>query len=626
MNSASQGLAHQADGFALEVFSGRSPRLTPTRNVAFVPRDVLEQPYEGYSLLETTHTGVYWILKNGQRLNNRCYCQVCRTSFNGSGSNIKAHIAKHQGSKQYSDDQKMCAAFLFLIKHSIGFTTFRDPLVKIFLPQMSSSVIEQLLVRGCTGVHAMIQKELENRDVTVMIDGWCDASLRRFLGVALAYYNETRNTIVHRLLDLGHGIAGRHTAAQLTTFLRNCLADFGVQPQQVVCLCSDSASVNPAVAENLSTNWMPCCVHLWNLVVQNFVANSPEQFRDVLGKINNLRKKTLWIEYVGRMGHKKRNITGFCPTRWCSVCACIDSFLDFRETIMAFQAEQMKTNPLFSEADFEATSSVNNLLQRFSEANDLLLQADQNDGLASVYEAINAVYLVICHLCDREWDFSHAVAMAKLEVEVRFFNIDSKFCCRVMFAGLLNVRHTLPSWLEEKCDVLAPLLCYEVELTAGDYSLEQERHENDERYSDERPLLEIIEDSPASYQNTEILDEISNFFHFRKKYHGTTFSLFWSNCDRFANLAKYAAFLRRMPTTTVWLERAFSIARRNLSWTRLRLSPEKATKICFLALNFNQAMSALGLSAEDMSDEIPAEMLEQVADDESDDFALDEEQ
>ena len=48
--------------------------------------------------------------------------------------------------------------------------------------------------------------------------------------------------------------------------------------------------------------------------------------------------------------------------------------------------------------------------------------------------------------------------------------------------------------------------------------------------------------------------------------------------------------------------------------------------ICFLALNFNQAMSALGLSAEDMSDEIPAEMLEQVADDESDDFALDEEQ
>lgn len=37
-------------------------------------------------------------------------------------------------------------------------------------------------------------------------------------------------------------------------------------------------------------------------------------------------------------------------------------------------------------------------------------------------------------------------------------------------------------------------------------------------------------------------------------------------------------------------------------------------------------MSALGLSAENMSDEIPAEMLEQVADDESDDFALDEEQ
>ena len=196
---------------------------------------------------------------------------------------------------------------------------------------------------------------------------------------------------------------------------------------RVKCICSDSAATNPAIAEKLSANWMPCCVHLWNLVVQNFVKNSPEQLRQVLTRINQLRKKTLWIDFVAGAKHTQRNIVGYCPTRWCSVCMCLNSFLSFKDMTMEYQAAHMKTDPLFTPIDFEVIERVSHLLTRFAEANDLLSKADQMEGLATVFEVISAVYQIICEDCKKEWEFTNAVYLAKLEVESRFFNEGSKF-------------------------------------------------------------------------------------------------------------------------------------------------------------------------------------------------------
>lgn len=624
MNSLSTAPASPVDGLALEVFQGKCGSLIRTQKVLNVPLDFLDQPYRGYALQETKYDGIYWLLKNGERHNNRCFCAFCRVKLNGLGSNLKMHSVCHCDTRVYSQDQRNGAAFLFLIRHAVGLSTFRDPLVRIFLPQMSPATIEQLFTRAKAGVRDLIRREVDKRDLSLMIDGWCDSSLRRYLGVAVTYHCPSQNKIIHRFLDLGSGITGRHTAQQLSSFLRKLLDSYGVKTPRIRCICSDSAATNPAIAELMSTNWMPCCVHLLNLVVQNFIKNSPERFRNLLSKINVLRKKTLWIDFLGRSQSRNRNISGYCPTRWCSVTTCFDSFLSFRDFILQFQQEEIKEEPLFVEDDFQFVTSVIGLLRRFAEASEELSKADQADGLATVFGLINAIYLVLCHVSDREWEFAHAVKQAKLEIEARFFNPESKFCCRLMFAGFLDVCHSIPGWLDEKRSWLLSSLAEEVELYTGDVLHNSQAQTHEERYSDDRPLTDMICDSPVSWDNSSLFDEIAHFQMSRQRHHGTSFTAYWSECTEYQEMKKYALALRSFPTTTVWVERAFSIARRNLTWTRMHLSSDKASDICFLALNFRQTEAVLGLASttDVISDELSTDIVEL-----SDgyDFTLDEE-
>lgn len=615
----------QGDGLALKVFQGRCGSLVPTSRVVNVPFEFVDEPYDEYALQETKYPGVYWFLRQGQRYNNYCFCAFCKTRLNGSGSNMKVHSVGHSDFRTYSQDQKNAAALLFMLRHSIGFSVFRDPLVRIFLPQLSPSVVEQLFIRAKNGVRDLIRREIASKEVTVMIDGWCDASMRRYLGVAVAYHSKSENRMIHRFLDLGSGIVGQHTAAHCADFLRKCLESFGMSIAHVKCICSDSAATNPAIAEKLSVNWMPCCVHLWNLVVQNFVRNSPKELTEVLTRINQLRNKTLWIEFVARAQHGQRNIAGYCPTRWCSVCMCLNSFLSFKDLIMEFQETNMKTDPLFTEKDFEVIGHVNQLFERFAEANDLLSKADQMEGLATVFEVISTVYQIICEDCKKEWEFTVAVRRAKSEVEARFFNERSKFCCRLMLAGILDVRHRIPRWLEDRSCRLLSLLAEEIELQQSTSGRSGD-HANDRRYTDDRPLTEIIYDSPVSWDETDLADEIAHFYKTRTRHHGSGFLAYWSEGTEYRQIQSYAIALRSFPTTTIWLERAFSIARRNLTWTRLHLTGDRASDICFLAINSKQVEVALGLGA--MTDVISDEIITDLTDtlDGGDDYTLDEEE
>ena len=45
---------------------------------------------------------------------------------------MKMHSVNHGDSRVYSQDQKNAAAFLFVVRHSIGFSAFLEPLVEIF--------------------------------------------------------------------------------------------------------------------------------------------------------------------------------------------------------------------------------------------------------------------------------------------------------------------------------------------------------------------------------------------------------------------------------------------------------------------------------------------------------------
>ena len=329
--------------------------------------------------------------------------------------------------------------------------------------------------------------------------------------------------------------------------------------------------MNTAQADRMRLLWSPCCVHLSNLVVRHFLDNCPKSFREILGKINSLRCKTLWVEHLAKSGSPVRNFSGFVPTRWCSVCTCLESFRGLRPHIISFQT--LDGDTLFSEKDFELIDGVISLFARFGEVNELLMSADKVDGLATVYEAINAIYMVLRQFSDEKWPFYEACQLAKREIELRFFRRESKFCCRLLFSGVLNVAHSSPQFLDGCLAEVLEIMANEVELYTGATAPSSpSEYDACDRYSGEKPLRDIINDSPCSEDHiVEVRDEISRFMQRRSHLPKGRFSLFWQSSNTFPHLRLLALHLRSIPTNTVRLESTFSTARRILAWHRMRL-------------------------------------------------------
>lgn len=345
----------------------------------------------------------------------------------------------------------------------------------------------------------------------------------------------------------------------------------------------------------MSLTWSPCCCHLWNLIVQHFLDNSPKVLKKILTNINSLRGKTLWVEFLARNSSSVRNLSGYVPTRWCSVCSCLKSFCLLRDHIVNFQSLSKST--LFADEDFCFVDSVIDLLDRFQDLNLMLLSADKAEGLATVYEGVDAIYRVLEPFEQEEGPFQHACAMARREIEWRFFRLESKFCCRLLFAGVLNVAHAIPPFLENHIGAVLSVMASEVDLFTGATPPPSPSvHRPVPRFSHMRPLQESIDDSScSSEQDNAVVEEISRFMSKRRHLPKAKFSEFWWNCELFPHLRMMAMKLRSIPTNTARLESTFSLARRILSWNRMRLSPGHASQLCRLAANASLAEKVSGL-------------------------------
>ena len=580
----------------LTVYKGKCGHLVPTDRVVGVPRDVI--PATGpciWALQESKNEDIFWLLRDGVRYCAKCFCCRCKAMISGSGGNLANHASTHGShTATWTQEQQKSAIFLFFIKHNIGFSVARDPLMRIFSPGISEVRFLEMLDKTAYSVRDVIRDVLHEKSVTVMIDGWSDVSLRRYLGIGVCFFDATSCKHHYRFLQLNFGITG-HSALNQVRVLRECLESFHISPGQVQCLCSDSAAVNTAVAEKLSLTWMPCCLHLWNLIVRNFVLRCPPQFRLILEKINDLRKTTLWVEFLAGQGSARRNVVGFVPTRWGSVCDCVESFCQMSESVVNYQ--EIRNSAMFSEKDIQLVDGIRNLFARFREVTQMLMSADNREGLATVFEAINAIYMVLRSDAEKEGPFQDAIVQARDEIAGRFFRMESKFCCRLLFTGILNLAHSIPPWLEANLAEVLALMADEVELFTGSTPPASPREVLGERYSDSRSLSDIINGSSGnSESNIEVCDEIHEFMSKRSAFGRMSFTHFWGKCKQFPHLQLLAQQLRSFPTNTQCLERTFSLARRVLSWSRTRLTPQHAGDMCLLSANQDLAEKVLGIT------------------------------
>ena len=492
---SSVNLLNDASNVVLKVYSGSCPQLTETGEYLSVPKELLPPDHENCGMQKSVHDGIYWLLYRGRRFESKFFCSSCISLLNGTGSNVTAHIAKHKRKSTVTLQQRLNAFFLFLVRHQIGLTVTRDPLVRLFSPDISYLQMLSLVEDTVRDVRDMIAADLANKQVFLMIDGLSDQSLRRYVGVVVGYYSAERRNLVMHFLDLYCKEGQDHTAASQHDAIREILQRYKIQKQSVSCLASDSASVNTCLAEKMGLVWCPCVVHLWNLVVNRFLQNSPHRLGHLLERINKLRKKSRWVEFLAQRS-MARNIAGYTPTRWCSACECLESFYGLRMIVLEYQ--NAGGTPKFEEADIALIEEVGDVLKRFTEVNTLLMNADNREGLVTVFEVINAIYLTLKKLEQVESVFHDAYIGAVNDIENRFFDLGSKFCCRLIFCGILNVEHSLPEWMPPKLDVIVGIMAGELELFVGGTPPGSPREPTANRYAASRSLVDMIQDSPVT--------------------------------------------------------------------------------------------------------------------------------
>ena len=577
----------------LAVSEGKCGCLRPTNRVIAVPKGAIPGDDSCWSLQVSKFDGAFWLIYNGWRYRGKCFCTKCNQVFNGDGGNLRKHFTSHKDGPMWTREQQERAFFMFLINHHIGFTALRDVLTTIFLPGVSYVHFMEMLHTTADAVNQRITAILKDKDLSLMIDGWSDSSLRRYLGIGACYYDYQSGRQCFRLLKLHYDSQG-HSAAHQTDVLRACMDSFQVTGRRMDCLCSDSAQVNTAIADRMNLQWMPCCCHLWNLIIRNFVQNCPLQLQAMLENINSLRKKTLWVEFLASNMVSPRNIRGYVPTRWGSICDCVNSFWEMKDQVQRYQ--QVYKCTLFTDEDIEFLDSVRCLFSRFLEVTDLLMDADNREGLATVFETMNAVYMMVTSNNREDSPLKEALDQMACEIRNRFFWGGSKFCCRVLFAGVLNVAHGMPPWLMARLPEILGQMAEEAELFTGGTPPGSPQERATDRYSEQNSLMNMIDGSSASSErNSDILDEIHNFIAKRDTFEKIPFSAFWRSCPRYPHLQMLAGLLRRLPTTTIRLEGMFSVSRRILSWTRMRLSPITAGEICLVSANKDLAQQILNI-------------------------------
>ena len=587
--------ASDDDHALLRVYEGPCGRLRDTNEHIIVNRRLLPDDYEACAAQRSVCREVYWVLFHGKRWRNTCYCTTCKQTLNGSGGNLRSHCMSHGQLREHTQQDMNAALLLFFIKHNIGLTCLQDPLTNVFSPGLSYHRATVLVDGYFEEVKRMISDDVSGNNVFLMIDGWSDQSLRRFVGIAVGYYDTVSGDIIHRALGLYWGEGRDHSAQNQIIGITETLSQYNIGRDTCSWMCSDAAAVNTAIADQLRLDWSPCYVHQLNLIVQHFVDNSPTELSNLLGRINALRKKTRWVEFLSTRS-TRRNLAGYSPTRWCSVSECIQSFHSNIELVKQYQQEQgPRATPKFTDRDEALVESVRHILLRFSEANELLMEADRRDGLATVFEVVNAVYLM---LIEKAGDETLAVPIQKAcrEIEDRFFCRNSKSSCRLLFAGILNVHHSIPDWLTRDLEVMAGLLVGEVELFTGATPPGSPVDDTEPRYSDKHGLVQMIDASADVSEDSNVaVAEVMEFLKQRSAFPKTSYTRFWTQFDRLPHLRALALSLRAMPTNTVWLERTFSKARRILTWNRMRLAPSTVNKLWVLSCNFELVQTVLGL-------------------------------
>ena len=179
------------ESLLLHVFSAKCGNLHPLPQTVLVRRRQLPAgDIEQWSLQQSHYENAYWLLSNGSRYRSLCFCCVCEAMICGNGGNLKGHMESHgPKSMTLTEEDVQKAYLLFLVRHNLPSSTSCDPMLRMMCPSMTYGRLLNLLETTSERVKSAIIEEARGKPLSVMVDGWSDMSLRRFLGIGLSIFD-----------------------------------------------------------------------------------------------------------------------------------------------------------------------------------------------------------------------------------------------------------------------------------------------------------------------------------------------------------------------------------------------------------------------------------------------------
>ena len=102
------------------------------------------------------------------------------------------------------EEDREKAYLLFLVRHNLPFSTARDPVLRMMCLSLTYGRLLALLQTTAQRIKRAVVTEAKGKLLSLMVDGWSDMSLRRFLGIALSIFDPETRGHCYRFLGLYH--------------------------------------------------------------------------------------------------------------------------------------------------------------------------------------------------------------------------------------------------------------------------------------------------------------------------------------------------------------------------------------------------------------------------------------
>lgn len=459
---------------------------------------------------------------------------------------------------------------------------------------------ESLLNKKYTDIKNDVQEALRLAEyVSITTDSWTSINNENYVAITAHYLHESSEILESRS-NLIESICfeERHTADNLSSLLRNKIAEWGIE-SKIVCIVSDNAANILAAVRQGEWKSIGCFAHSINLLVQKAL----QELEDFLTKVKSIvtffKRSSSALARL-KQTQKQMNIPELklvqeVPTRWNSTLDMLERILTLKEAIISTLALDNPELNSITQEEWMMLPVLIDLLKPFRAITEEI-SAEKN---VTVSKVLIFVYMTYLHINEY---FNKADLPNKLKCVIQVFrdNFFKRFATVedneiLTAATVLDPRFKKYGFKDDrKYNVTVQRLRKEI----ANLNTEQDITEKISITQNENSGKSISDSIWARFDNT-----VSNLIQEKNStvigileldrylsaplISRTENPLSWWHERRhvYPNLFKLVKKYLCVPATSVPCERIFSKAGQVVTEKRSRLKPKNVEKILFLNVN-----------------------------------------